>query len=286
MSPELGTVQRIEITTVLNVTATEIGVRLRFCSAEFVSCDPCCRDLLQILFAQVNYKATMASSSSPTRVLKTVVFMGSARNVIPPWGGDARLGDRVLKYVSNTLKTRQHPLGNLTVQHDFSIVDPLDVFGENGALTEISAGEMTAPSFFLKELPPKAQALKTLIAEADCYLIVSPEYNHVVPPALASVMGHFGGSCYAAKPSAILTYSNGPWGGQKAAVSILAMAHELGCLPVSKMTGLPTVSELLNKDGIPINPSHRMLKQLPDMLNQLEWFAVAMKNQRDLTGGW
>ena len=75
--------------------------------------------------------------------------MGSARNVIPPWGGDARLGDRVLKYVSNTLQARQHPLGNLTVQHDFTIVDPLVVFGEIGALSEISSGVMTAPTFFL-----------------------------------------------------------------------------------------------------------------------------------------
>ena len=224
------------------------------------------------------------SASATTRILKTVVFMGSARNVIPPWGGDARLGDRVLKYVSDTLKTRQQPLGDLTIQHDFSIVDPIDVFGNNGALSEISAGEMTNPTFFMKKLPPKAQALKDLIANADCYLIVSPEYNHVVPPALASVMGHFGGSCYAAKPSAILTYSPGPWGGQRAAISILAMAHELGCLPVSKMTGLPAVSELLHADGKPVDPSHRMLKQLPDMLNQLEWLAVAMKNQRDLTG--
>jgi chromate reductase, NAD(P)H dehydrogenase (quinone) len=230
--------------------------------------------------------STMAIPGRTTRILKTVVFMGSARNVIPPWGGDARLGDRVLKYVINTLKDRQQPLGNVTVQHDVSIVDPVVVFGENGALSEISAGELTNLTFFMKQLPPKAQALKDLISAADCYVIVSPEYNHVVPPALASVMGHFGGSCYKAKPSAILTYSAGPWGGQRAAVSILAMAHELGCLPVSKMAGLPAVSELLNSDGSPVDPSHRMLRQLPEMLNQLEWLAVAMKNQRDLTGSF
>lgn len=224
--------------------------------------------------------------SATTRILKTVVFMGSARNVIPPWGGDARLGDRVLKYVSHTLTSRQQPLGNLTVKHTFSIVDPIEVFGENGALAEISAGELTNPTFFMKQLPPKAQALKDLISDADCYLIVSPEYNHVAPPALLSLMGHFGGSCYKAKPSAILTYSAGPWGGTRASLSIIAMAHELGCLPVSKMAALPAVSELLTVDGIPFDPSHRMLKQLPEMLNQLEWLAVAMKNQRDLTGSF
>lgn len=229
----------------------------------------------------------MASSATAatTRVLKTVVFMGSAKSVIPPWGGDARLGDRVLRYVSKTLQDRSATLGNLTITHDVSIVDPKEVFEANtGALSEISSGELSAPTFFFKELPPKAQALKDLIEQADAYLIVSPEYNHVVPPALASVMGHFGGSCFKAKPSAILTYSPGPWGGQRGAICIVAMTHELGCLPVSKMTGLPLVSSLLNEDGTPVDPSHRMLKQLPEMLTQLEWMAVAMKNQRESTG--
>ena len=92
-------------------------------------------------------------------------------------------------------------------------------------------GELTAPTFFLKELPPETQALQDTIRNADCYIIVSPEYNHSVPPALASLMGHFGGSCYAFKPSSIVTYSPGPWGGMRAAMAIQVMAHELGCLP-------------------------------------------------------
>jgi NAD(P)H-dependent FMN reductase len=218
------------------------------------------------------------------RVLKTVVFMGSARNVVPPWGGDSRLGDRVLKYVESALRGRRGELGDETVTHDFTVVDPRHVFGEGGALSEVSAGELVAPTFMVSNLPPAARALRDVISEADAYLIVSPEYNHVVPPALASIMGHFGGSCYAAKPSAILTYSPGPWGGQRAALSIVAMCHELGCLPVSKMAGLPTVGSILNEDGSPIDPSHRMLKQLPAMLTQLEWMAVAMKTQREKTG--
>jgi NAD(P)H-dependent FMN reductase len=95
--------------------------------------------------------------------------------------------------------------------------------------------ELTKPTFMVKELPPDVQALKQTIVDADCYVIVSPEYNHTVPPALASLMGHFGGSCYACKPSAIVTYSNGPWGGMRAAMSIQVMAHELGCLPGASM---------------------------------------------------
>jgi hypothetical protein len=67
-------------------------------------------------------------------------------------------------------------------------------------------------------------------------------------------------------------------------MSIQLMCHELGCLPVSKLCGLPTVLELLNQDGSPFDPHHRMMKQLPQMLDQLDWMAVAMANQRALTG--
>jgi chromate reductase len=226
---------------------------------------------------------TMAATK---QILKTVVFMGSARNTSPPWGGDVRSGDRVLEWVKSALKSRKELLGDEEITHDVSVVDPKDMFAPGGALAEVSAGEMTVPTFFLKELPPKTQALKDLISDADCYLIVSPEYNHVVPPALASIMGHFGGSCYKAKPSAIVTYSPGPWGGMRAAIPICTMCHELGCLPVSKLCGIPTVTELLKEDGTPVDPDHRMLKQLPEMLTQLEWMAVAMKKQRLLTGSF
>lgn len=62
--------------------------------------------------------------------------------------------------------------------------------------------------------------------------------------------------------------------------SIQIMCHELGCLPVSKLCGLGTVSDVLEVDGTPNQPEARMLKQLPELLTQLEWMAVAMKNQR------
>lgn len=224
------------------------------------------------------------STAASIRTLKTVIFVGSSRNVVAPWGGDSRLGDRVLKWVLQTLKDRKATLGDEAIQYDVSVVDPLEVFGEGGALAEISRGDLTTPAFFVKELPPKAAALQATIKSADCYVIVSPEYNHVAPPALASIMGHFGGSNYSAKPSGIVTYSPGPWGGMRAAMSIQLLCHELGCLPVSKLCGIPMVGDLINQDGTPIDPEARMLKQLPGLLDQLDWMAVAMANQRALTG--
>jgi len=217
--------------------------------------------------------------------LKTVVFLGSARNVVPPWGGDARLGDRVLAWVKSSLASRKAKLGETNITHQIRVVDPIEAFDPDGALSH-SGGELRAPTFMTdpSELPPAARELQEAIRGADCYLIVSPEYNHSIPPALSSVMGHFGGSNYKCKPSGIVTYSPGPFAGMRAAMAIQIMCHELGCLPVSKLCGLPTVSAFLEVDGTPKDPEERMLNQLPELLTQLEWMAVAMKNQREKFG--
>ena len=219
-------------------------------------------------------------------MLKTVVFLGSARNTAPFWGGDARLGDRVTNWVKKTLATRSASLGDEKISHDVTVIDPLEAFGEGGPLAAISAGELRLTTFMAKgdSLPKATTDLMDKIRSADCYLIVSPEYNHSVPPALSSLMGHFGGSLYKCKPSGIITYSSGPWGGQRAMIAIQAMCHELGCLPVSKVCGIPSVTDLFEVDGTPKDPNHRMLKQLPDLLDQLEWMAMAMKTQREKTG--
>ena len=219
--------------------------------------------------------------TAPTRILKTVIFYGSARDISPPWGGDSRLGNRVHSWVQQTMQTREGKIGNETVTHDVTILDPLEIF--SGSYPGIT-GELRKPTFFMGKVSPEIAQLQQKISEADCYLIISPEYNHVVPPALASLMGHFGGSLYKCKPSGIVTYSPGPYGGMRAAMTIVTMCHELGCLPVSKLCGLSAVGELLDVDGTPRDPKNRMLQQLPELLEQLEWMAIAMKNQRDAAG--
>ena len=52
---------------------------------------------------------------------------GSARNVVPPWGGDSRLGDRVMKHVLSVLKDRKASLAGEQITHDVTVYDPLQV---------------------------------------------------------------------------------------------------------------------------------------------------------------
>lgn len=65
-------------------------------------------------------------------ILKLVVFMGSARNVVPPWGGDARLGTRVMNHVKTVLDSHAGKLGEDTIKYDYKVVDPIEVFGPGG----------------------------------------------------------------------------------------------------------------------------------------------------------
>ena len=231
--------------------------------------------------------------SSKNVVLKTVVFMGSARDITPPWGGGSRLGDGILNWVKNKISNRSSKLGcacntdddEVEITHDITVFDPLVVFGKDGALAE-SGAEMKTPHFFFKEgeAPPKMNEMAATIRAADCYVIVTPEYNHSLPPALSSMMGHFGGSGYAYKPSAIITYSPSPYGGSRCAVALRPFLSELGCLPVSKLACFSTVGDIFNDDGSVKDESNRQLKQLDDLLDQLEWLTIACMNQKKAYG--
>ena len=106
------------------------------------------------------------------------------------------------------------------VVHEVTVFDPLEVFGEGGALAQ-SGCELTAPHFFFKagSAPAAMDAMRDAIKAADAILVVTAEYNHAPPPALLSMLDHFGGSNYNGKPSGIITYSPGPWGGAPAVAS-------------------------------------------------------------------
>eukprot|EP00285_Hemiselmis_virescens_P005923 CAMPEP_0173387260 /NCGR_PEP_ID=MMETSP1356-20130122/9767_1 /TAXON_ID=77927 ORGANISM="Hemiselmis virescens, Strain PCC157" /NCGR_SAMPLE_ID=MMETSP1356 /ASSEMBLY_ACC=CAM_ASM_000847 /LENGTH=254 /DNA_ID=CAMNT_0014343791 /DNA_START=140 /DNA_END=904 /DNA_ORIENTATION=+ len=218
-------------------------------------------------------------------VLKTVVFLGSARDLAPAWSSDTRLCTRVAAWVKNTITTRSATCGPDKVKHEVTVYDPLEVFAPGGCLHD-SGGELKHPHFFYKggEAPPGMDAMRDNIKACDAIIVVTPEYNHTVPPALSSLMGHFGGSNYGYKPSGIITYSIGPFGGARVAMALRPMLSELGCLPVSKLVCMPTASSVLNEEGVPTDPENRLLKQLPEMLTQLEWVAIAMRNQRDHAG--
>ncbi|GFN89464.1 NADPH-dependent fmn reductase [Plakobranchus ocellatus] len=120
------------------------------------------------------------------------------------------------------------------------------------------------------------------VKAADAFLVVSAEYNHSIPPALSNMMDHFGGSLFAYKPSGIVVYSPGIYGGMRAAMQLRAFLSELGTLSVSNIFGIPEVHKALDEGGAPLND--HMEKGANTLLNQLDWMTLAMKNHRDKHG--
>ncbi|KAJ8321847.1 hypothetical protein KUTeg_000318 [Tegillarca granosa] len=121
-----------------------------------------------------------------------------------------------------------------------------------------------------------------IVRESDAYVVISAEYNHSIPPALANLIDHFPGSAFSYKPSAIVCYSPGIYGGMRAAIQLRAMLGEVGCLSVSNIFGIPKVHESINENGEAIN--EHIPKGAKTLITQLDWHARAMKNHRETAG--
>jgi chromate reductase len=173
--------------------------------------------------------------------------------------------------------------GAEAVTHSVIVYDPSVVFAPDGALAE-SGAHLKAPHFFYSkdEAPAGMEEMAKNIADADSFIIVTAEYNHSVPPGLLAMLDHFGGSKYAYKPCGIVTYSAGPWGGMRAAMALRPVLAELGAFSISALCGFPSAGDLFEQNGAAKDPENRMLKQLPKMLDQLEWTALAMLKQKEL----
>jgi hypothetical protein len=95
-------------------------------------------------------------------------------------------------------------------------------------------------------------------------------------------MNHFGSSLFFYKPSAIITYSAGQWGGMRAAVGMRTFLSELGCLPVSAMIHVPKAQEIFNADGSMLvrEDQDACFDYFGRTFNQLTWWAQAAKEYR------
>ena len=148
------------------------------------------------------------SSSNGASALKVAVITGSTRTSGPP----VINGPRVAAFITNALERR----GNTV-----TLVDP----GEFPM--------MEKPEFCYSKtnVPEKLEHFKKILVGVDAYVCITPEYNHAPSPGLLNVLNHFGSSVFSFKPSAIVSYSGGQWGGTRAAGALRPILSELGALP-------------------------------------------------------
>lgn len=184
--------------------------------------------------------------------LKIVVFYGSVRS--------NRQGIKAARFVVNRCRE---------CGHDVDLIDPLEY--------PLPLIDRMYKEYKPGEAPEVLQRLSKLIAAADAYIVVSGEYNHTIPPALSNMLDYFLEE-YFWKPSAIVCYSAGSFGGVRAAMTLRAMLAELGMSSIPSLLPIPKVQSVFQDDGTPIDPA--WIKHTEKFFTELEWYGNAMKTAR------
>jgi len=127
------------------------------------------------------------------------------------------------------------------------------------------------------EAPEVLERLAELYRRADGFVIVSAEYNHSIPPALSNTLDHFLEE-YFWRPSAIVCYSGGRYGGVRAAMQLRAMLAELGMPSISSLLPIPEVGKSLDPEGQPQQPW--LERSAARFIDEFVWHAQALRRQR------
>ena len=185
--------------------------------------------------------------------LNIVVFYGSVRT--------ARVGIRAARFVVDQCRARGHQV---------ELIDPLEY--------RFPLLDRMYKEYAPGEAPDVLQRVAGLVVAADAYIVVSGEYNHTVPPALSNMLDHFLEE-YFRKPSAIVSYSAGSFGGVRAAMTLRAMLAEMGMSSIPSLFPVPRVQNAFDEQGKPGDEAS--IARFAKFLTELEWYAYAMKAARE-----
>ncbi|MFE1601787.1 NADPH-dependent FMN reductase [Methylobacterium sp. ID0610] len=185
-------------------------------------------------------------------VLVVPVILGSVRH--------ERHGLRAARYMVRALEARGH---------EAPLVDP--------AALALPLLDRMYKEYPKGEAPAVLETLAATYRRADAFVIVSAEYNHSIPPALSNTLDHFLEE-YFWRPSAIVCYSAGRYGGVRAAMQLRAMLAELGMASIPSLLPMPEVQKALDPDGAPLQPW--LDKSAGRFLDELTWYAEALRARR------
>lgn len=185
--------------------------------------------------------------------LNLLVFYGSVRS--------ARQGIKAARFVVNKLQQRGH---------DVFLADPLEF--------QLPLLDKMYKEYRPGSAPETLERLAQRVKAADAYVIVSGEYNHTVPPALSNLLDHFLEE-YFYKPSAIVCYSAGSFGGVRAAMTLRAMLGEMGMSSIPSIFPIPKVQDAFREDGTAVDASYD--RRSTKFFDELEWYACALKAARE-----
>jgi NAD(P)H-dependent FMN reductase len=184
--------------------------------------------------------------------LKIPVLLGSMRR--------DRMGIRAARLLMRTLGERGH---------DATLVDAMEL--------NLPLLDRMYKEYLKGEAPDNLEKLASLYRAADGFIIVSGEYNHGIQPGMKNLLDYFLEE-YFWRPSGIVSYSQGSFGGVRAAMQLRMTLAELGMSSVPSLMPIPSIQNALSEDGV---PAHEWLtKSLARFLDEFEWYARALKAER------
>jgi NAD(P)H-dependent FMN reductase len=185
--------------------------------------------------------------------LRTAVIYGSVR--------EKRQGIKAARFVVRHLQGRGHEVTLVdAAAHGLPLLDRMYKEYEQGGA------------------PAAMQRVAGILDAADGFVIVSGEYNHSIPPALKNLLDHFQRE-YLYKPSGIVTYSGGPFGGVRGLVNLRGILAELGTPSIPSAFPIPRVQNAFDEDGNALESAYD--ERIGKFLDEFEWYAVALKRARE-----
>ena len=184
--------------------------------------------------------------------LNTCVVYGSARS--------ARQGIKAARFIVRQLEARGHKV---------TLVD-----SEEAKLPML---DKMYKEYAEGEAPAAMEAVAQAFRNADGFIVVSAEYNHSIPAALKNLLDHFQAE-YLYKPSGLVTYSAGPFGGVRGLANLRTLMAELGAASIPSAFPVSQVFKAFDDDGVALESAYE--ERIVKFLDEFEWYANALQAAR------
>jgi len=189
--------------------------------------------------------------------MKFGVILGSVRPV--------RMSTRVGKMVERELIGRGHQV---------TIFDP----------AELNIPLLERPLHWYGPNEDKPEVLTQTynqLKSQDAFVIITPEYNLSIPPALSNFIDHFPYDTWRWRCGSVISYSMGNFGGMLAAQQVRQMCSMISLVTLPSSLTLPNVQNQLDEDGSVTGERKQSIeKNLTKQMDELEFFANAVAAQK------
>ena len=182
------------------------------------------------------------------------VLLGSVRR--------DRLGLRAARFVVDAVVARGH---------EAVLVDPMEL--------QLPLLDRMYKEHEPGEAPEVIERLAQLYRRSDGFLVVSAEYNNGIPPALKNLLDYFLEE-YFWRPSGIVCYSAGQFGGVRAAMQLRMVLAELGMPSVPSLLPIPRAQQVLDEAGHPTLDGAWIDKAWGKFIGEFTWYAEALRARR------